>query len=394
MPEFSTPTIKSDADWSLWADHQSLRLADRALAAEEMRSVSPETITEARAAGFFAMLTPEALGGQAASFGIFLDVVRRLSRGCASSGWTLSFLALHAWLLAKFDKPLQDVLFHDGAMPLMPAPLAPTGKAEKVDGGYLVNGRWEWATGINHADWVMVSCIEATGIGPRFCIARIEDVEVQDVWRTAGMAATGSNTVVIRGLFIPEHMTIAAWQLKLAASPGEALHPRSTVVYPMSACLALVAATPALGAIEAAVETFRDRMKSKLQAYSDVVQGDLPVTHLRLGEAIAALQAARALWDDAIRRLERDGPLGHETPLETLVAIRVASASIVRLANDAIGGLAGAAGASAGFLSFPLQRQLRDVQMMRGHVVFDWDRTAQIAGKIAMGQEPAFSDLL
>ncbi|HEY4344855.1 MAG TPA: acyl-CoA dehydrogenase family protein [Parvibaculum sp.] len=394
MSDMSMPTKKSAAEWSAWADEQSLRLAERAQAAEEMRSVPPETISDARAAGFFAMLTPETLGGQAASFGIFLYVVRRLSRGCVSSGWTLSFLALHAWLLAKFDKPLQDTLFRDGATPLMPAPLAPTGEAAKVDGGYLVNGRWEWATGVNHADWVMVSCIEPEGMGPRFCIVRIEDVEVLDVWRTAGMAATGSNTVIIRDLFVPEHMTLAAWQLKLAASPGEALHPRSTVVYPMSATLALVAATPALGALEAAVDIFRNRMKSKMQAYGDVRQGDLPVTHLRLGEAIAAHQAAGALWDDAIKRLERDGPLGHQTPLETLVAIRVASASIVRLANDAIDRLAGAAGASAGFLSFPLQRQLRDVQMMRGHVVFDWDRAAQIAGKVALGREPAFSDLL
>ena len=95
-----------------------------------------------------------------------------------------------------------------------------------------------------------------------------------------------------------------------------------------------------------------------------------------------------------MRLLERDGHLGHATPMETLLALRLAAADIVRLANQATSSLAAAAGASSGFLNVPLQRHLRDLQMMRGHVMFDWDRAAQIAGKIALGQEPAASDLL
>ncbi len=64
------------------------------------------------------------------------------------------------------------------------------------------------------------------------------------------------------------------------------------------------------------------------------------------------------------------------------------------MANVAVNSLAGAAGASSGFLTSPLQRHLRDVQMMRGHVVFDWDRAAQIGGRIALGLEPTLADLL
>lgn len=306
----------------------------------------------------------------------------------------MSFLALHAWLLCKFEPALQAELFRDGAMPMAPAPLAPTGKAIKVEGGYRVSGRWEWATGVNHADWVIVNCIEPDAMGPRFCVLPLGDVQVLDVWRTAGMAATGSNTVVVDDIFVPEHRTVPAVLMKLAPAPGEALHPGTTVIYPMSATLGLVAATPALGAAEGALAEFTARMKAKTQSYGVAKQGELPATHLRLGEAIATVRCARLVWDDAVRLLERDGPLGHQVPLETLLALRLAAADVVRLANVAINGLAAAAGASSGFLEVPLQRRLRDVQMMRGHVMFDWDRTAQIAGKIALGGEPAASDLL
>jgi alkylation response protein AidB-like acyl-CoA dehydrogenase len=388
-------TASRTADWALWADGESTRLAERAQAAEALRSVPEATMSEAREAGLFNMLVPPARGGEGASFPIFLDVVRRLGAGCASSAWTLSFLALHAWLLCKFEPALQDELFANGAVPMAPAPLAPTGKAEKVEGGYRVSGRWEWATGANHADWVMVNCLESGAMIPRFAVLPIGDVVVHDVWRVAGMAATGSNTISADNVFVPRHRTLQAHLLKLAPSPGEALYPGSNVCYPLGAVLAVVACTAALGAAEGGLAVFTERMRSKVQAYSGGARAaDSPAMHLRLGEALATVRAARLVWEDAISRLERDGPMGHETPLDTLAAIRLASADVVRLANVALNTLGAAAGASAGFLDFPLQRHLRDVQMMRGHVVYDWDRAAQIGGKIALGLPPSPADLL
>lgn len=379
--------------WVEWAEEMSVRLAERAGEAETLRSLPGATVREAEEAGYFAMLVPATHGGGGASFTEFFDVSRRLARGCTSSAWTLSFLAMHAWLLCKFEPDLQRELFVSGKIPLAPAPLAPTGKAVKVDDGYRISGRWEWATGVNHADWLMVHCIEEGG-GPRFCVLPIGAARVDDVWKTSGMVATGSNTVVVEDLFVPEHRTLSALLMKFATPPGEALHPGTNVNFPMSPALALVAATPALGAAEGALEVFTARMKAKTQAYSGARAGELPATHLRLGEALATVRAARLVWEDAIIRLELDGPLGNQTPVESLAHIRLASADIVRLANVAINTMSAAAGASSGFLTSPLQRQLRDVQMIRGHVIFDWDRAAQIGGKIALGIEPTPADLL
>ncbi len=381
--------------WVDWADAQALVLAERAPEAEALRSLPEATIEEARVAGYFAMLAPTTAGGAGASLGEFFDVSRRLAQGCPSSAWTLSFLALHAWLLCKFEPELQRELFSDGGWPMAPAPLAPTGKAEKVEGGYRVTGRWEWATGVNHSNWAMVNCIEPEGQGPRFCVLPMSDLRVEDVWRTAGMAATGSNTVIVEGAFVPEYRSLPAWKLKFGEAPGVAQHPGSTVNYPMSPVLALVAATPALGAAEGALAVFLERMKAKVMAYTvGAKTNDNPATHLRLGEALATVRAARLIWADAIQQLETEGPRGAAVEVETLAAIRLASADVVRLANQAVNLMCAAAGASSGFLTSPLQRHLRDLQMMRGHVVFDWDRAAQIGGRIALGLEPTMADLL
>ncbi|MBI1406574.1 MAG: acyl-CoA dehydrogenase [Caulobacter sp.] len=381
------------ADWTAWADAAALRLADRAATAETLRSVPEETLREAAEAGYFALLAPTTAGGAGASMADFLDVGRRLAAGCPSSAWTLSFLALHAWLLCRFEPALQAELFVRGAMPLAPAPLAPTGKAEPAPGGYRVSGRWEWATGVNHSDWVMVNAMD--GPMPRFCVLPIGDVVVEDVWRTAGMCATGSNVVTAGDVFVTAHRTLSAMQMKFGPMPGLALHPGSTVGYAMSPALALVAAAPALGAAEGALAAFTDRMKAKVQAYSGgAKQSEAPATHLRLGEALATVRAARLVWADAVALYEREGPLGAAMPVESLAAVRLAAADVVRLANTAVNIMCAAAGASSGFQSSPLQRCLRDLQMIRGHVVFDWDRAAQIGGRIALGLEATPADLL
>jgi len=369
-------------------------LAEQAEVAEALRRLPESTLEQAQALGFFETLVPKRFGGAAQDFPAFLDLVRRMGQSCTSSAWTLSFLALHAWLLCKFEPELQAELFAGGRTPRMPAPLAPTGRAEPAPGGFRVSGRWEWATGVMHADWVMVTCTEASTPAPRFCVLPIDAVVVEDNWQVAGMAGTGSNAVRAENAFVPAHRTVEALRLKLGRSPGETIHDDPRIAYPLGPTLALVAATPALGAAEGALDAFTERMKAKLQAYSGAKHAELPATHLRLGEALADVRAARLVWQDAARRLEEIGPLGAAAPVAALAEIRLASAHVVRLANQAVNTLAAAAGASSGYTSAPLQRQLRDVQMIRGHVIFDWDRAAQIAGKLELGVPPAPADML
>ena len=79
---------RSAEDWANWADDFASRLAERAQAAEAARTLPDETIAEAHAAAFFNILAPTGVGGHGIAFSAFLDIVRRLSVGCTSSGWS------------------------------------------------------------------------------------------------------------------------------------------------------------------------------------------------------------------------------------------------------------------------------------------------------------------
>jgi alkylation response protein AidB-like acyl-CoA dehydrogenase len=314
-----------------------------------------------------------------------------------SSAWTLSFLTLHNWFVARGTKALQDDVFAQRPYALIPCPLAPTGTGVRVDGGYEVTGRWQWATGVQHGDWVMVNAMVESDDGPvsTFCLAPIDDVQVVDVWHTSGMRGTGSNDVVAEGLFVPAHRTITSADLRADDPPGASLSSEPFVRYPLTPVLTAVAAAPALGGAEAAVDQFRSYVTSRVLPYSlGDRQVEQPASQIRLAEALATVRAARLVWQDAIDQICDTYDAGGSIGRADRGRFRLASAHTVRLSLQAVNIVMEGAGASVHFESSPLQRILRDLVTIKGHVVYDWDRAAQLAGKLELGIEPALTDML
>jgi len=364
----------------------------RAEEAEELRRLPDATMKEVRDADLLRAVVPTALGGHGLGLDALAQGTRVLAHACPASAWTISFLMMHGWLLAKFPAAGRDELFADGAIPLAPAPLAPTGSVTVVDGGYRVTGRWEWATGVMHGDWVLVHAVQAEPeLTTVFLVVPLAEVEVEDVWFTSGMRATGSNTVRIDDGFVPGRRAVPAHSLMYGdgslAGDGMAGHPVPSV-------LALVAAAPALGAAEAAVDLFRARLAERVLAYSfGDRQAEQPASQVRLATAMSDLRSARLRWDAAIAEVSAAAADGGASE-EVRVAARLTAAATVRASRQVIGTVAEGAGASVYLSTSPLQRVQRDVEVLKGHVIFDWDRTAELAGRFALGFELRPTDLV
>lgn len=358
-------------------------LTARAAAGEALRRVPEETIDAVRAADLFPVVVPTSLGGHGLGLDTICHATRLLAHGCPSTAWTMSFLMLHAWLLSKFPPTAREDFFAAGPAPFAPAPLAPTGQVVAVDGGYTVRGRWEWATGIAHGEWVLLHALELEPQPTsRFVVLPRAEVEVDDVWFTAGMRATGSNVVRVEDRFVPSHRTIAARTLldSVGHLDGDGL-----VNVPVASVLSMVASAPALGAAEAAVALYRERLAGRVLAYSlGDRAADQPAAHVRLATVTSDLAAARCRWNAAIASVCAAAAVGR--PSDALrVETRLAAAATVRAARQIIGAVCEGAGASVYYAGHPLQRLQRDVETLKGHVVFDWDRTAELAGRFALG---------
>ncbi|KUH83032.1 MULTISPECIES: acyl-CoA dehydrogenase [unclassified Mycobacterium] len=365
------------------------RLADRAPEAERLRMLPSATVDELVASGLTDLLVPARYGGRQAPLPAILDPVRRMAHGCASSAWTIGFYILHNWMLALFDERAQEEAFASRPF-LAPAPLAPTGRGVPVDGGIRLTGRWSWATGVMHGNWIIVGALcgpedDLAAIYPALALLPIEDAVIDDVWHTDGMRATGSNDVVITDAFVPEHRLMRVADIYTGTAPGAALHDDDTYRWPMVPALALLAAMPALGSAERVTQVYAERLSERVLAYEGIPQKDKPIAQARLGEAEVRLRALRGLLADTVGELETIVAAGDSVPRPVRGAARLAAAHIVHESREVIGLLLEASGASVHFVDNPLQRIKRDVDVLAGHVVFDYDTSRELAGALKLG---------
>lgn len=374
------------------------RLADRAQEAETLRRLPPETVADLVDSGFTDLLVPACYGGREAAFPEILDPVRRMAHGCTSSAWTIGFYALHNWMLALFTKEAQSEAFSNRPF-LAPAPLAPTGRGLPVAGGVRLSGRWSWATGVMDANWIMVGCVcgseeDPAAMYPALALLPASDITVDDVWHTDGMCATGSNDVVITDAFVPEHRLVRVIDIYGGTAPGAELHSSATYRWPMVPALAFLAAMPALGAAERVTEIYTDRLSERVLAYEFVKQRDKPIAQAHLGEAQVRLRALRGLLADTVGGIEATVTAGDPVSRAERAQARLAAAHIVRESKDVITLLLNASGASAHFLDNPLQRAKRDVDVLSGHVIFDYDTSRELAGALTIGAKVAPTSMI
>lgn len=363
-------------------------LAARADEAETLRRLPDATVADLLASGFTDLLVPARYGGQQAPFPALLDPVRRLAHGCTSSAWTIGFFALHNWMLALFGEQAQEEAFGNRPF-LAPAPLAPTGRGLPVDGGIRLPGRWSWATGVMHGNWIIVAalCGPDDSLYPALALLPMSAVTVDDVWHTDGMRATGSNDAIVSDVFVPEHRLVKVTDIYAGTAPGAGLHDSATYRWPMVPALALLAAMPALGSAERVTRLYADRLAERVLPYEGVVQKDKPIAQAHLAGAQVRLRALQGLLADTVGEIEDIVQRGDTVEKPVRAQARLAAAHIVAESRAVVAELLGAGGASIHFLSSPLQRFKRDVDVLAGHVVFDYDTSRELAGALALGMK-------
>ena len=361
------------------------RLRERAEETEQLRRIPESTMAELREAGVFQLLAPKAVGGFGLGVETYAEVVRRLSRGCPSTAWTVGHLIEHVWMLARWPHTVQNEVFAAGPAPLAAATGAPAGTAARVPGGYSISGRWTFASGVMHSEWALLAVQH--GEARLQCLVPVARVEVLDVWHTAGLRGTGSNDIVADRLFVPEHRTLDWALLSAADNPGSRIHPDPVIHAPLSTLLNMVAPAAALGAAEHAVELFRERMLvRKVKNTAENRQADSPLAQARYSQAYGLVTTARLQWSEAIRVVaasceSRPATMTEEERAQYRLSLALsgeASAEAVRLV------LAGSGG-NAHRLSHPLQRIQRDVNVLLNHPTLTLDPILEQAGRGLLG---------
>jgi len=361
-------------------------LAAEAAEAERLRRPTDKVIQVLEDSGVFGLMVPRMFGGLELDLDTFVDVGLALAEADASLAWVATFYIEHNWMFCQFPEAFQRELFADRSWVLAPGMISPTGQAQAAPGGVRLSGRWKWATGVMHGDWVIVGAAPSGEIGElAFHAVPKAEVTVEDTWDVDGMCGTGSNDVVIDDVFVPDERRISIADMVEGRGHGSRLHEGPLYHTPMIPILMLAASLPAPGQAHAAVRGFREGLADRVRM-GVVKMAERPATQIRLAEAeIQARQAELLLRDvaDDVRAL-RNG-----AAREDRVRWAASLSHVVHQCRDLIAAVAEASGASAHFRSHPLQRSLRDVNTLSCHVVFDRDAQRELYGRVRLGFEPS-----
>jgi len=309
-----------------------------------------------------------------------------------STAWVTTFCMEHNWLLGLYNQQAQDEIFGRHPYIIAPGALTPKGAGTPVAGGYRLSGRWEWGTGVMHADWVMVGGLTPTDdpARPDLCMYLLprEEVKVLDTWHVAGMVGTGSNDIEVDDVFVPAHRVQSIAAMRDGRSPGAQFHGSPTYRMPMLPVLGLTAAAPAVGAARKAVALFRQRLSERVVYGTAEKQGQRAIAQARLGHAEVAVQNAETLLKGIAGQVMAWGERGEPCPDEERARLRLQIAHVVRQARDVVRDVVEASGAHAHFLDNPLQRIHRDLHTLSCHTVFDLDVGGELYGRLLLGLPP------
>ena len=186
-------------------------LAKHAPESEKLGRLDTPSIEAVRGTRLLRILAPRELGGLEVDPVTYTLILEALARIDGSMGWTIGILGSSVFPGAYLPLTAARRIFAK-SVPPMAASLLPKGQAEPVAGGYRVNGRWPFASGIHHSEWISASAFvpgrpEPEGL--RVVVLSPEQVFIQDNWQVAGLRGTGSCDFTVEGALVSEEMTIS-----------------------------------------------------------------------------------------------------------------------------------------------------------------------------------------
>lgn len=365
-------------------------LRERAQEAEDRREVPAESVKALAEIGFFRLLQPARYGGHEADPLTFLTAVRQIASACGSTGWVASVLGVHAWQLALFPPAAQEEVWGADPGTRMSSSYAPTGKAEAVDGGHRITGRWSFSSGCGHASWVLLGAIVPDSDGNpadfRTFLLPSGDYVIDDVWDTVGLRGTGSNDIVVDGAFVPEHRSLSFNDVSRCACPGHEVNPAPLYRLPYGSLFSNTITTPiigmAMGAYDAHVAYQRERVRASYIGQKAALD---PFGQVRIAEAAAELDGAWLALRRNMTELMELARAGEKIPVPVRLRVRRDQVRGTGQAISAVDLLFENSGGRALKTGTPIQRFWRDAHAGRVHAINDPERALSMFGRGEFG---------
>ncbi len=355
---------------------------------ERARRLPRELVEALRASGVFALGVPRVFGGHEATPAEILSAIELAAAADGSTGWCV-MAAVSSNLAAGYmpEAGARDV-FGDPTIPAAGI-AAPQGQAFRVDGGVRVSGRWTFASGITHCNWIWAGAVVMENGQPRMtphgpeivhvCLP-VRDVVIHDTWDVSGLCGTGSHDFSVSDAFVPAPRIFALL---------DPTHHRRESLYQMPPLGLYVfeLAAVSLGIARGSLDELITIAQEKVPTFYQDPLSHRPGVQIALARAEAALAAARShLYGAADDIWQTVGARGRPSPRQIAMG-RMAATHVVETAAAVAQTASTLGGGNAIYHRSPLQRHARDAEAITHHfsvAPYTWEQ----AGRVLLGSDP------
>ncbi len=370
------------------------QIRERSREAEKARSIPPRTIEDLKGAGLFRSFVPAAFGGNESAILPVYDALIDLGTACTSTAWVASLFVMHPIMVRWLSERAQREVWADEPDALIASSVAPLGTVTPCDGGFLVNGRWSFSSGVDHANWIVLlgTVAETSRIGKpsvRICLLHASEITVEDDWHVSGLRATGSKSVSVRNVVVPEYRSEDMRSIQTGRLHGRRNGVPSILRVPWRPFLNYTYCPAAIGTARAALEHYRERTLTRRAAYTGELFRAKPTSWVRLARAAAELDAAELILRRDIEDLERYSAVERNRRLAIEARSEFGASRVVELCRRAIEIVYRGSGAGALYEKSPMQRYFRDVNAITQHAALDIDGACERYGRALLTTAPS-----
>jgi indole-3-acetate monooxygenase len=323
-------------------------------------------------------------------------VLEALAMADGSVGWCAMINCDGGYITAFLDQSVARTMYRDLQFGTAAA-ATPTGQALRVPGGYRVSGRFPFASGCQHCEWVWLGCVVTADGTPladdngvpetRQSMVKLSQCEILDTWYTTGLRGTGSNDLVVKDVFVAAEHTFSFQDRDLIK--------RSGPLYAFPFMFASKSSPVALGIARRAIEVLIESATGKSARRYTLGEHPEPPKMMRddvfiqeaVGLADTKLTSARAYLFEVMGDLWNTLVRGEEPTPAQIARFTTTHAYVVGVCVDVVQLVFKAAGGTAVYQRGPLDRCLRDVLTMNQHVIGTL-RVYEMAGRLLLGLEP------
>ncbi|WP_029114846.1 acyl-CoA dehydrogenase family protein [Mycobacterium sp. URHB0044] len=351
-------------------------LREQAWEAERLGRLPDETVKSLKNAGSIRLLQPEKHAGFEVHPREFAETVMATAALDPASGWINGVVGVHPYQLAYADPRVGEEVWADDVDTWVASPYAPQGVAKPVDGGYLFNGHWQFSSGTDHCDWIILGAMLGDADGKpvmppqmlHMILPRKDYEIVEDSWDVVGLRGTGSKDVIVRDAFVPAYRTMDAIKVMDGTAQLEAGMTKTLYLMPWSTMFPLGISSAVIGIAEGALAAHLDYQRERVGANGTAIKDD-PYVMYAVAEAAADINAARQELLANVDRIYDIVDAGKEVSFEDRAAGRRTQVRAVWRAVAAVDAIFGRSGGNAMRMDKPLQRYWRDAHTGLAHAI-------------------------